>query len=116
MSFLYPRTINVTRPAAQSGVGAIGYGALQASTETPVATGLPANIQLDRLGKRLDAHLPADTAGRSMWRVFIPLASAANGLIHANDVVIDDLGRRYQVSEPYWNSLGYNLLVERLGT
>lgn len=116
MSFLYPRTISVTRQTPVTAVGAVQYSAVQESQETGIATGLPASIQLDRSGRRPDPNLPADIVGRTLWRVLIPLASAAKGLIQANDVITDDLNVRYQVVGPYWNSLGYNLLVDRLGT
>ncbi|MDW3683104.1 hypothetical protein RA280_15365 [Cupriavidus sp. CV2] len=114
MSFIYPRTVAITRPNAQTGVGAVGYGGLVASAETAVASALPASIQLDRTGRKPDAGLPGDAAGKTLWKVFIPAASAAKGLIQARDVLKDDLGIRYQVTAPYWNSLGYALLVERL--
>lgn len=116
MSFIYPRTIKITRQAPVTAVGAVQYSAVQASQETNVAVGLPASIQLDRTGRKPDANLPADIAGRTLWRILIPLSAAAQGLIQANDVIIDDLNVRYQVVGPYWNSLGYNLLVDRLGT
>jgi len=115
-SFIYPRTITITRPVPQSGVGAVGYGGLQPSNETTVATGLPASIQFDRTGTSPRASLPGDSIGNGMWRVFIPGASAQNGLINSQDVITDDLGVRYQVSAPYWNSLGYALRVEKLET
>lgn len=116
MSFLYPRTIKITRQAPVTAVGAVQYSAVQAFQETSVAVGLPASIQLDRTGRKPDANLPADIVGRTLWRILIPLGAAAQGLIQANDVITDDLNVRYQVVGPYWNSLGYNLLVDRLGT
>jgi hypothetical protein len=33
----------------------------------------------------------------------------ANGTLKVGDVMIDDLGNRYQVLAPYWDSLGYRL-------
>ncbi len=116
MSFLYPRTISITRPAAQVGVGAIGYGGQAAATETSVASGLPATIQLKKEGKAPDAHLPGDISKRTLWRIMIPLQSAALGLIKDRDIVTDDLGLRYQVMAPYFSSLGYDILAERLET
>ncbi|CAJ0698810.1 hypothetical protein [Ralstonia holmesii] len=116
MSFIYPRTIKITRQAPVTAVGAVQYSAVQASQEVNVATGISASIQLDKTGRKPDANLPADIAGRTFWRVLIPLGQAALGLIQLEDVITDDLGVRYQVVGPYWNSLGYNLLVDRLGT
>ena len=49
-----------------------------------------------------------------MWRLFTPRAALARGALQVRDVVTDDLGVRYQVAAPYWNSLGYAALLERL--
>lgn len=114
MSFHYPRTIAITRPSVQSGVGVVGYGGVQQSNETPVASGIQAAIQEKKEGGKPDARLPADASRRTYWKVLIPLAALANGTINDRDIVTDDLGARYQVISNYWNSLGYNLLCERL--
>lgn len=116
MSFIYPRVVSISRPAAQTGVGAIGYGGQTKATETQVAQALPASIQAKKEGSRPDAGLPGDASKRTYWRVFIPAASLAKGQILARDIVTDDLGTRYQVLAPYWNSLGHNLMCELLET
>lgn len=113
MSFLYPRTVAITRPVTTSGVGAVPYGGVNAADETSVATGLAASIQLQKALGGDEAGLPADTS-KARWRVLIPKSAAALGLIAARDIVTDDLGQRYQVVAPYFNSLGHNLLCERL--
>ncbi|ADE12140.1 hypothetical protein [Sideroxydans lithotrophicus] len=116
MSFLYPRAVMVTRPTQPTGVGAVAYGGEQQSTETPVvATPVPANIQLAKERGKPDANLPAD-AGKTLWKVFIPLQAVALGTILMRDVITDDLGQRYQVIGPYWNSLGHSCVCERLET
>lgn len=115
MSFLYPRTIAITRPARDLAVGyQPNYSGLDPATETPVASGLPASIQLKKERGKPDPGLPSDAAAKSFWTVFIPRGSAALGLIQTNDVITDDLGVRYSVTAPYWNSLGYALLAESL--
>lgn len=113
MSFVYPRTVAVTRPTQEAGIGAVGYGGQMPGTEDPVATDLPASIQFRKAHGGNEAGLPGD-AGRSGWRILIPKGAAALGLIQARDIVTDDLGDRYQVAGAYWNSLGYNLSAERL--
>lgn len=113
MSFLYPRTIAVRRPGAQSGEGALAYGGQTQEREVDVATGIRAGIQERREGQRNGVALPADGT-RPTWYVFIPKSAAALGLIKDRDVVVDDLGERYQVVANYWDSLGYRLTVERL--
>jgi acid phosphatase family membrane protein YuiD len=116
MSFLYPRTISIVRPGVQSGAGNQGYLGEMPSTETAVVSGISCSIQQKKEGRNPDASLPGDIAKRSMWRIFIPLNAVALGVIQDRDIVIDDLGIRYQVGAPYWNSLGYNLLAEKLET
>lgn len=113
MSFLYPRTVAVTRQAPVTGGGVKGYSGVQPAQESPVASGLPASIQLSRDRGRTEANLPADS-GKTLWKVFIPAAYAPLGLLQSRDILTDDLGARYQVLGMYWNSLGHNLLCERL--
>ncbi|MGA7781090.1 MAG: hypothetical protein WCA85_25750 [Paraburkholderia sp.] len=115
MSFIYPRTISVTRPNTDLAAGyAPNYSGVEPTDETPIATGLQASIQLKKGLGRPDPNVPADAAQKSLWTVLIPAGSAQLGLIQTNDIITDDLGVRYQVTGPYWNSLGYALLVERL--
>ena len=111
--FLYPRTVSIGRQLPVTGGGLQPYSGVQPSQETPVASGLPASIQLARDRGKSEANLPAD-AGKTLWKIFIPKSAAALGLIQSRDIVTDDLGTRYQVVGPYWNSLGHNLLCERL--
>ncbi len=110
MSFLYPRTIAITRPRSAAGIGVQTYGGVAASAEDAVASGIAASIQLVRVGGEGPAKLPADAA-RSRWRVFFKGPSA---LVRDRDVITDDLGLRYQVSAAYWNALGYACECERL--
>jgi hypothetical protein len=115
MGFLYPRTIAITRPDTDLTPGyAPNYSGVEPANETAVASGLRASIQLKKGKGHPDPNLPADAAEKSFWTVFIPMGAAALGLIQTNDIVTDDLGVRYQVAGPYWNSLGHALLVERL--
>ncbi|HEX7854448.1 MAG TPA: hypothetical protein VF503_12205 [Sphingobium sp.] len=113
MSFLYPRTIAVRRPAAQAGIGAVGYGGHIAAEETPVANGVRASIQARREGTNNPVGLPGDGKTPTHY-VYIPLRAAARGLINDLDIVVDDLGQRYQVLVNYWDSLGYRLSVQTL--
>lgn len=118
MSFIYPRTVSVTRPAAQTGVGAIGYGGTTQASETAVAgaQNVPASIQHEKEGQRPQTGLPQDVAKRTYWKIFIPFGSVAKGTIKDRDIVTDDESVRYSVAASYWNSLGYALLCERLET
>lgn len=115
MSFVYPRVVAITRPNVQTAVGAVGYSGLQASNEAAIASGLPASIQLNKQSGREDADLPGDSA-RTLWKILIPASAIALGQIQTRDIVTDELGTRYQVAGPYWNSLGHNLLCQLLET
>lgn len=114
MATLYPRTVTITRPGAQVGVGALGYGGASKASETAIASGLPASIQYKRDSIRSAENLPGDLSKRTVWRIFIPASALANGAVVERDIVTDDLGNRFQVAAPYWNILGYSLTVEKL--
>ena len=110
LSFLYPRTIAITRPRGNSGIGVQPYGGATLAAEDPVASGIAASIQLARVGGKGPLPLSAD-AQRSRWRISF---KGENGLVRDRDIITDDLGVRYQVSAAYWNSLGYACECERL--
>lgn len=115
MSFLYPRSISVLRPTAQAGVGALGYGGLTASAESTVLYKFSASIQLQQERGKPEAGLPSDPVGAlTGWNIFI--RGAKLGQIKDNDIIVDDLGERYQVVGNYWNSLGYKLSCNKLKT
>lgn len=109
-SFLYPRTIAVHRPAAQSGGGKLPYGGQVRASETTVTTNVPASIQERKEGGNNQTRLPGD-AKVPTHHVFIARGKLANGTVKTGDIIIDDLGIRYQVQAPYWDSLGYRLSV-----
>lgn len=111
MSFLYPRTIKIMRPGAQSGIGAVGYGGQQPADETLVAKNIAASIQAKKEGAKPGPGLPGDISKRTLWKILFNLP---NGTVRDRDIIIDDLGVRYQVMSPYWNSMGYQLLAEKL--
>lgn len=113
MSFLYPRTVSVHRPAGQTGEGKLAYGGASQAGETEIATGLSASIQKRREGQKSPAGLPADGT-RPTWLIFVPRGSLALGAIKDRDIIIDDLGVRYQVLADGWDSLGYAAITERL--
>ena len=119
MSFLYPRVVGIKRPngspAATAPAGDGGYNAdrgdARPGDETTIATGLPASIQLDRQGQRNAEGLPTDARYQPIYKVFIPKSAAALGTIQSGDVVVSEIGERFQVFAPYWDSLGYRLGV-----
>lgn len=113
MSFMYPRTISITRPNTLSGIGAQPYQGLEPSQETSVASGIPANIQQVKESRQSIAGLPGDVTRGTLWHIYFRRELA---LVNDRDIITDDLGIRYQVTGAYWNSLGYKCLCERLQT
>lgn len=91
------------------------YGGVTACNETPLFNGVPCSIQKKNMSSAITVKLPADVANRTLWTIFIPLsAGIPNGAIKDRDIIVDDLGIRYQTTADYWNSLGYALICERL--
>lgn len=116
-SFVYPRTIKVTRPPAQSGVGAQAYGALARSGETAVVSDVAASIQARNVSKPNHVDLPAD-GKMSVWDIYISRGECQRKQIGAGDIlsrdwITDDAGERYQVLTNYWDSLGFKLTCEK---
>jgi hypothetical protein len=116
MSFLYPRTVSITRPGAQP-IDQVGFQASAPSgdpaEETSIATGLRANIELRGKQGANPVGLPGDVS-QDEWDIRIPKSAAARGLIEPGYFVTDDLGERYKVSANYWNSLGYALRATKM--
>lgn len=112
MSFLYPRTISITRPHIQTGVGALPYGGLLPSTETAILSGIAASIQLKKEGGRPESALPSDASRKAYWTIFF---KAALGAVQKRDIITDDLGIRYQITGDYWSSMGYSVIAEEMG-
>jgi hypothetical protein len=114
MGFMYPRVVSVTRQPVSTGGGYKGYSGMDPSVEQTLYSDLRASIQLARDRGKPEANLPAD-AGKTLWKVLMPLSSGVTvGSVLRGDIVTDDTGQRYQVVAPYINSMGPNLLVERL--
>jgi hypothetical protein len=126
MSFVYPRTISVYRyPRFAAGTGGLGLQAYQEPqtvngvsiwTTTPIYTGLVCSIQEYRSGQRPVEDLPGSTLVTPTWKIYIPAQRLPKGSIFVRDFVIDDLGIKYHVIDPYWNSLGYRAYCVLLET
>lgn len=115
MSFLYPFTISVRRPAASAAVGDRGYGGAKAATETIVLEGpIPAGIQPAAKG-RSPTELPGEPK-LNTWMVLVPhTAGIGQDVVKRADIIIDNNGRRLQVEAPIWTSRGFQarcLLLE----
>lgn len=113
MSFLFPRTVTITRPAHHTaGAGAGGYGGQDRDEETTVATGKPASIQAKGTGRANPTDLPGDSSP-FRWVILIPNSAAIpEGAVLDGDFVTDDKGRRFRVSANYFHSMGWTLQCE----
>jgi hypothetical protein len=100
------------RQTPVTGGGLKPYGGDTRANEEVIASGLPASIQAKRERSRPDGGLPSEAYSRAGWNVFIRTASL--GEITERDVIVDDLGKRYQVIAAYWNSLGYKITADLL--
>jgi hypothetical protein len=120
MSFIYPRTVAISRPNTTTTAGVQPFQDGTPAQETSVATGLPASIQVDHDGGKPLANVALDARASGTWRIFIPQGAASIAgvgtpeTIRDTDIITDDAGVRYQVVHPYWNSLGWQLRCERL--
>ena len=114
-TFLYPRTLTITRPKAQGNYGSVGYRGQRETDEGVIASGIPASVQQRGRGGLNATKLPGD-AHQTNWRILIPLGAVADGLIKPRDILTDEFGNRYQTSDPYLTPLGYQLSCERLET
>lgn len=112
--FIYARKIKITRPISSSDVGTLGYQGLLPSNEVVLYENIPASIQKRSGIRSPKAGLPGDVAQGYAWNVFVPKKKLPKDSIKNNDIVTDEAGSRYQVYANYWNSLGYNMTVERL--
>jgi hypothetical protein len=112
VSFIYPRRISIRRASVSASVGDRGYGAQRGvSTETALYTNLAASIQ-EMASKTNPTGLPADAREQSTWKVFVPKrAGLKPGDVKSGDIVVDDIGLRYQVMAPIPTSLGTEMRV-----
>jgi hypothetical protein len=125
---LYIRKIEIRRAKTVAGlngtaIGLTGYSGEQATTdpgsangETVLFTGVQASIQAGATGKkRGDSALPADAVANPTWDIYLPAGAVPGyGSIRDRDIVVDDVGYRYQVAQAYPNILGWKLNCIRL--
>ena len=112
MSFLYPRTVTITRAGAAVSVGLQGYQGITRASETAILTNVACAIQYKGTASQPLAGLPADIRAKSVWEIKIP--GQAVGVVQDRDVATDDANQRYQVTAIYWTPLGLQLYCEKL--
>jgi hypothetical protein len=99
-------TLNMTRPAQPTGVGAVGYSGDIAATETALMTGWPASVLMSRGGRQPDASLPADASGGG-WEILFP--QWAPVVLRPGDIATDETGRRYLFSTCELTDFGWRI-------
>jgi hypothetical protein len=117
MSFLYPRTIQITRPIPGKGAAYFGKQPYQGTTrdaEEPTLFDLPASIQYSATGRAKGGELPSDPASLSTWKILLPRGQVERDGIAERDIVTDEIGKRYQVQAAYWSPMGYTLTATLL--
>lgn len=120
MSFLYPRTVTITRETATTTAGLQPMQEFNGAQVTTIAASIPCGIAINRdRGKPL-TEVPGDTQARSTWKITIGAANAhvagvnAPNSILTRDELIDDAGLHYQVAQSEWTPLGWNIRAELL--
>lgn len=116
MSFFYEYTVLLYRYRTDTPAGEGGYsGSGQSSDLNLIASGLQASVQKYRVGRSTPANLPGD-AGAPAYNVVMPFSSVPTlGMIMERDILVDQLGRRFQVFAVEWSVLGFSaqcLLLE----
>jgi hypothetical protein len=99
------RVVSISRTAGQNGFGLGAYGADTAATETTLIAGRPCSILQGTKGEKSESNLPSDTRS-PWWLILMPYAGVD---ITFDDIITDDLGRRYIVSSPERTALGWRL-------
>lgn len=111
MSFLYPFTISVRRPKQSASVGDRGYGAQAGSADEDVILAGPIVCSIQENGTPLPSktRLPADPK-QPAWLVLVPRSvGLGKDAVKRADIVVDDIGRRFQVVAAIWTSLGFEM-------
>ena len=120
-TFEYPRTITFLRPPPQNQGGKQPEREYNDVGSIVVGTAsVPCSIQFDRDGGIPLVAVPANARARGAYRVFVSTSNAmifglnAPEGVTVGDTAIDDVGIRYQVTHPWWDSMGWQIKVERL--
>lgn len=114
---VYSRTISINHPNPVAAPGAVNvatlvtnYSGVTEANEAVLFSGIPASIQYKDRDLRPTAPLPADSMRPGGWNIYIPLsAGIVAGQINEDDIVVDDVGRRYQIEAAYPHILGWKL-------
>lgn len=108
------RVVNLVRPQQLTGVGAQGYGGDTVAGETPLATQFPASILQGTKGEKNLVNLPGDVR-TPWWAVLLPILPG-NVALRSDDIITDDLARRYVISSAELTDLGWRITATQAET
>jgi hypothetical protein len=115
------RVISIGREAGTTGPGVQPVQELNGSQRGNIATGVPCSIEIDRERGKPMGDVPGDIQSRTTWKIFIQPGDAvaatlnSTGAILTRDVLTDDIGVKYQVSQAWWHWLnGWQIRAEML--
>ncbi len=107
------RIVNVYRPQQQPGFGAQGYGGNTVAGQTQTVAQFPASILQGTKGEKSITALPGDVR-MPWWAVLMPIIPGAT--IETDDIITDDLSRRYVVSSAELTDLGWRITAAEVET
>lgn len=107
------RTVSVYRPQQQTGIGAQGYGGDTDANETPLMLSWPASLLQGPKGEKSETHLPGDA--RNAWAAVL-MPAFAGVVLRSDDILIDDLARRFVLSSVELTDLGYRMTAMQAQT
>lgn len=105
------RVLNILRVGneeRQYGIG--GYSGDTETTEVPLLTGWPASVLEGKRPQATDAKLPGD-AKIGAWAILMPALPGV--AIEFNDIITDDLARRYLVQSAELTPLGWRITAQQ---
>lgn len=107
------RTIDVLRPQQQTGVGAVGYGGNTDESEAMLMQQWPASVLQGTKGEKSEANLPGDVRN-PWWAILLPYFTGVT--LRSDDIITDDLGRRYIISSAELTDAGWRLTAMQAQT
>ena len=107
------RILNVYRPQQETGIGAQPYGGDLAGNETALMIQWPASVLQGTKGEKSESALPGDVR-MAWWQILMPYYAGVN--IRSDDIITDDLNRRYVLSSVELTDLGYRITAMQAQT
>lgn len=126
---MYPRTIELRRPRANSAdvvgtpvVGALPYQGTEqteatgnVNAEDVLQSGIPATISPVGIGKVKGLDIvPSDSPGPVQYVITTLPGVLSDGAVRDRDILVDDYGYRYQIAAEQFTPLGYSIRAMRL--